>query len=92
MSDALLTPQDVVRQMLALGDELTAAVEQLKDAEYKAVMLRHKADMVESRAFLNAEGSMDLRKHQAQLVAEHPRSYDRHQDFEKPEHVQELLA
>jgi transposase len=27
-----------------------------------------------------------------QLVAEHPRSYDRHQDFEKPEHVQELLA
>jgi len=30
--------------------------------------------------------------HQAQLVAEHPRSYDRHQDFEQPEHVQELLA
>jgi hypothetical protein len=30
--------------------------------------------------------------HQAQLVAEHPRSYDRHQDFEKPEHVQELLS
>ncbi len=30
--------------------------------------------------------------HQEQLVAEHPRSYDRHQDFEKPEHVQELLA
>jgi transposase len=30
--------------------------------------------------------------HQDQLIAEHPRSYDRHQDFEKPEHVQELLA
>jgi len=30
--------------------------------------------------------------HQDQLVAEHPRRYDRHQDFEKPEHVQELLA
>ena len=30
--------------------------------------------------------------HQDQLVAEHPRSYDRHRDFEKPEHVQELLA
>lgn len=29
---------------------------------------------------------------QDQLIAEHPRSYDRHQDFEKPEHVQELLA
>ena len=30
--------------------------------------------------------------HQDQLVAEHPRSYDRHRDFEKPEHVQELLS
>ena len=30
--------------------------------------------------------------HQDQLVAEHPRRYDRHRDFEKPEHVQELLA
>jgi len=30
--------------------------------------------------------------HQDQLIAGHPRSYDRHQDFEKPEHVQELLA
>jgi len=30
--------------------------------------------------------------HQDQLVAEHPRSYERHQDFEKPEHVQELLS
>jgi transposase len=30
--------------------------------------------------------------HQDKLVAEHPRSYQRHQDFEKPEHVQELLA
>ena len=30
--------------------------------------------------------------HQDQLVAEHPRSYERHRDFEKPEHVQELLA
>lgn len=30
--------------------------------------------------------------HLDQLVAEHPRSYERHQDFEKPEHVQELLA
>jgi transposase len=30
--------------------------------------------------------------HQDQLVAEHPRRYERHRDFEKPEHVQELLA
>jgi transposase len=30
--------------------------------------------------------------HQDQLITEHPRRYDRHQDFEKPEHVQELLS
>jgi len=30
--------------------------------------------------------------HQDQLIAEHVRSYDRHRDFEKPEHVAELLA
>jgi len=30
--------------------------------------------------------------HRDRLVAEHVRSYDRHQDFEKPEHVEELLA
>ena len=30
--------------------------------------------------------------HQDRLITEHVRSYDRHQDFEKPEHVEELLA
>jgi len=30
--------------------------------------------------------------HQDQRIAEHARRYDRHQDFEKPEHVQALLA
>ncbi len=29
--------------------------------------------------------------HRDQLIAEHPRSYDRHQDFEHPDHVQPLL-
>jgi hypothetical protein len=29
---------------------------------------------------------------QDRLIAEHVRSYDRHQDFEQPEHVEELLA
>jgi hypothetical protein len=29
---------------------------------------------------------------QDRLIAEHLRSYDRHQDFEQPEHVEELLA
>ena len=30
--------------------------------------------------------------HQDRFITEHVRSYDRHQDFEKPEHVEELLA
>jgi transposase len=30
--------------------------------------------------------------HQDRVVAEHVRSYDRHQDFEKPEHIEALLA
>jgi len=30
--------------------------------------------------------------YQDQCVAEHPRSYDRHQDFEHPDHAQPLLA
>jgi len=30
--------------------------------------------------------------HSAKLIAQHPRSYDRHQDFEDPDHPRELLA
>ncbi len=30
--------------------------------------------------------------HQNQLIAEHPRRYDRHQDYENPDHAQPLLA
>ena len=29
--------------------------------------------------------------HQEKLIAEHPRCFDRHQDFEKPEHVRAIL-
>jgi hypothetical protein len=30
--------------------------------------------------------------HQDQIIAEHTRSYDRHQDYEQAEHLEELLA
>lgn len=30
--------------------------------------------------------------HNGKLIAQHPRSYDRHQDFEDPDHPRELLA
>src|SRR5579863_4683423 len=68
--ESLLTPNDVVRQLSALGIELSQAVEMLRDAERDAVLKRHEADMVESRAFLSAEGAMELRKHQSRLAAD----------------------
>ena len=70
MTDTLLTPVDVVRQLSKLGGELDAAVRTLKSAEIEAVEKRHEADMVESRAFLSGDGSMDLRKHQARVAAD----------------------
>jgi hypothetical protein len=42
----------------------------LKDAEVEAVEARHAADMIESRAFLSAEGPMDIRKHRARVEAD----------------------
>ena len=70
MTDAMLTPNQVVHQLSALGRELDSAVKMLKDAEVNAVESRHAADMAESRAFVNSEGSMELRKHQARLAAD----------------------
>lgn len=74
MSDATLTPQQVVRQLSELGRELDSAVKMLKEAELEAVEKRHTADMVESRAFVVAEGSMELRKHIARTSADHAES------------------
>ncbi len=70
MTDAQLTPLQVVSQLAELGRELDATIRLLKDAEMEAVQKRHEADMAESRAFVNSEGSMELRKHQARLAAD----------------------
>lgn len=67
--DGLLTPQQVVRQLTKLGNELDVTVRMLKEAEEDAVVKRHAADMAESRAFVSAEGSMDMRKHLARIAA-----------------------
>ena len=72
--DAMLTPNDVARQLADLGRELDAAVRALKDAERDAVEKRHAADIAESRAFVQAEGSVTLRKHKARLAADHEES------------------
>ena len=69
MTTGLLTPNEVVLQLAELGRELDASVRTLREAELDAVQKRHTADLVESRAFVDAEGSAELRKHLARLGA-----------------------
>ena len=66
----VLTPQDVVRQLTSLARDLDAAVRVLKDADRDAVLKRHAADIAESRAYVRADGSVELRKHVARLACE----------------------
>ena len=64
------TAGDVVRNLSALTEELRVKVSAFRSAEKDAAEKRHAADMAESRAFLRAEGSMELRKHQARVDAD----------------------
>lgn len=67
MTDATLTPAQISRHLGELGRELDQLVKMLKEADAEAVTKRHAANIAESRAFVRAEGSMDLRKHKARL-------------------------
>lgn len=64
------TPVEVVRALSALTERLYEHVRVYSDAEKQAAVLRHNADMVEAKAFLRAEGSMELRKMTARVAAE----------------------
>ena len=64
MADALLTPNAVVTQLAELSRDLDHTVRLLKDADLDAVTKRHTADLAESHAYVQAEGSQELRKHQ----------------------------
>jgi hypothetical protein len=66
------TPTDVIRELSNLTRELRDTTSALKSAEHDAAIKRHAADMAESRAFLSAEGAMELRKHQARVAADRP--------------------
>lgn len=65
----VLTANDIVLQLSELGRELDAAVTTLKGAELDAVKKRHAADLAESRAFVNASGPVDQRRHLARIAA-----------------------
>lgn len=60
-----LTPNQVAANLAALARELDVTVRQLETADNDAVEKRAAYDLAYSRAFLLAEGSMDIRKHQS---------------------------
>lgn len=64
------TAQQVVANLTQLTEELRRTVLAFRTAERDAAEKRHAADMVESRAFLQATGAMDLRKHEARVAAD----------------------
>lgn len=64
------TPLEVIQHLTALTVQLRDQVRAYGQAEREAVEKRHAADMAESRAFLAADGSMDLRRHTARLAAD----------------------
>jgi flagellar biosynthesis/type III secretory pathway chaperone len=68
--DQQLTPLQVVKQLGELTARLDQTVAALKLAEKDAAEKRHTADIIESRAFLNADGAMDIRRHTAKIAAD----------------------
>jgi hypothetical protein len=58
---------EVVRNLAALTEELRRTVTAFRHAEKDAAGKRHAANQIESRAFLRAEGPMDVRRHQARV-------------------------
>ena len=66
-----LTPNDVVVHLVRLAEELRKLVDhEIEVAERDAVNTREDYTLALSKAFLTAEGAMDMRKHRA-VVATH---------------------
>lgn len=63
------SPVEVVRHLSKLTGDLRNVTEAYAAAERDAAEKRHAADMAESRAFLQADGAMELRKHTARVAA-----------------------
>ena len=64
------TAQQVVSNLSALTEELRRTVAAYRAAERDAAEKRHAADVAESRAFLRADGPMDMRRHVARVEAD----------------------
>lgn len=59
----VLTANDVALQLAALARQLDALVQEIGRAEIAAVNAREDHTLALSKAFLRAEGAMDVRKH-----------------------------
>lgn len=70
-SSSPATASEVVQNLSALTEELRVKTSAYRSAERDAAIKRHAADLAESRAFLAADGAMDMRKHTARVQAEH---------------------
>lgn len=66
------TANQVVANLSELTRELRDKTSAYRSAELNAAEKRHAADMVESRAFLTADGAMDIRKHIARVAVDRP--------------------
>lgn len=64
MSDQL-TPNAVAQQLANLARQLDDLVDAIDDAEKRAVHSREDYTLAYAKAFLSAEGSMEIRKHLA---------------------------
>jgi hypothetical protein len=60
-----LTSNDVAQQLAGLARQLDALVKQLDGAEREAVNRREDYTLALAKAFLSAEGAMDVRKHRS---------------------------
>jgi len=60
-----LTANDVALQLAELSRQLNALVKEIGKAEIDAVNAREDFTLAHSKAFLRAEGPMDVRKHLA---------------------------
>jgi hypothetical protein len=61
---------DVTKTMIDMGkqmDRWRELVKEIKQADLHARAARAEADVAESAAFLRAEGSMDVRKHESRV-------------------------
>ena len=65
-----MTPNDVVLHLTRLAEELRRLVAEIDVVEHEAVGAREDYTLALSKAFLAAEGAMDMRKHRS-VVATH---------------------